>query len=621
MSNYSVVRNSGTRKQPEYVNYDGIWKDDVPNKAPRVLCDEATFNIAPLKSDRGKRSTYVIGFDSEAERGKPFLFQFGHPDEHVDLLEVPNKKWAGIYTFFDYLDRFCATNSAKTTEYIVFGFNLNYEWTQLFRDLSFETRNADEFEVDLILPSTSRIKIRATNNKRYWLTAEFGKTKRRVKLVDAHAFVVGSLDTVGELLGLGRKLKKPKKFSRASLKDTKFLDYAKQDAILTQKVGSYIIGLHEQFNVRTTISAPHYASTVFRKVFLETNVPLAEPDVEQLGLLAYHGGKNGFYLDKPTLIKDVWYIDIRSAYPEAMAQLPDITKGRWRYSKNYVPNSHSIWKITARNNQCKYRCLQTLYGEWISGAGIVTTFSTGYEIDQALIQGDIDLIKAEGYVYDGPSGGPFVSYVDHFYAMKRNATTAGEKALAKLALNSLYGKTFQKVPIGNVGIINVLTGEMSTRDETQPYDFKAGGLYHPGFAALITGFVRAKIHGMEHKYGAIATSTDGIFAYSKPDENDVGQELGKLDCEVGKLRILRERDYSFRPNDGSKPKYAFHGFRGTKEQFDRIPLKADFTYKYRAEQMVTLRMSRVELKGVRYEPGMFVELPYEFVIPAAQLPP
>jgi hypothetical protein len=580
------------------------------------------FRISPLKANRGKRDTYVIGFDSEAEHGKPFLFQFAHPNGTVDLITVPDKKWGGLYAFFDYLDRFCATSAIKNTEYIVFGFNLGYEWTQLFRDLSFDTRNADEFEITLTLPSTSTIIIRATNNRRYWLTAEFGKTKRRVKLIDAYAFVTSSLDVAGQMLGLGRKLKKPKIFSRSSLTDPQFIKYAKQDAVLTQRLGEYIIGLHKQFNITTSISAPHYACKVFRKAFLKTEIPLPEIELEQLGLWAYHGGKNGFYLDKPAIIQNVWYIDIRSAYPEAMAQLPNIEKATWRKCSNYIANTHSIWTIKAVNNNCKYHSLQQHNGRWITEHGIIETTTTGYEIDAAIASGDITLIEATGYILDGPSGGPFVEYVEHFYNMKRFANSPGEKTLAKLALNSLYGKLFQKIPMGNVGIINVLTGEAITTDPMEQFDWRAGGLYHPPLAALVTGFVRAKIHRLEHKYNSIATSTDGIFAYTKPDENEIGERLGQLDAQVGKLKILRERDYYFKPADNNKPKYAFHGFRGTKAQFQRIPLKANISFHYTATQMVTLRMSRVQLNGVKYEPGMFVEMPYDFVIPAAiALPP
>lgn len=575
------------------------------------------WKIAPLKSGRGNRQTYVIGFDSEAERGTPFLFQFAHPNGNVDLIEVPKKKWGGLYAFFDYLEQFCATATAQKTEYVVFGFNLPYEWTQLFRDLTVTTRSADEFEVTLQLPSSMVVKIRATNNKRYYLTCELGKTKRRFKVVDARAFIVGSLNSVSELLGIGRKVELDSKvFKRSDMNNPTFIEYAKQDAILTQKVGEYIISLHKEFDVRTCISAPHWASSVFRRKFLLEEIPQCFPELEQIGLYTYHGGKNGFYLDKPAFIENVWYIDIRSAYPEAMAQLPDITKGSWREFENYVPHTHSIWKIKARLNNCKFRCLQTIKGEWITERGIeIETYCTGYEIDTAIAMGDIDLISASGFIYDGPAGGPFVDYVTHFYSLKRNARNAAEKLLAKLALNSLYGKLFQKVPLGDVGIVNVITGETKMTNPAQQYDFRAGGLYHPAFAALITGFVRAKIHGLEHKYDSIATSTDGIFAYNSPADNDIGEELGQLDAQQGSLRIYRERDYIFTPSDGSKRKYAYHGFRGSTKQFESIPLEAGIKFEYKAKQMITLRQSKVLHDGKKFAPGQFVKLPYEFVIP------
>jgi hypothetical protein len=570
------------------------------------------FNITPLRNGRFNRKPYVIGFDSEADGGKPFLFQFAHPDGRVDLI-YPNKKdKAGFALFFNYLWDNC---KAPKTEYIIVGFNLQYEWTQIFRSLPLDIRNAREFDISVLLPRRGRIRIRAFNNKPYTLTVTMNKN-RRVKFIDGYAFITSSLDNVGKVLGFGRKLKKPDKFGKHLIKDPEFIKYAKQDAILTQKLGEYIVKLHKQFDVQTCISAPQYASRVFRKNFLDRKLDLPEEELEQLGLWAYHGGKNGFYLDKPQIIKKAWFIDIRSAYPEAMAQLPNITRSVWRQHNSYVANTHSIWHIKAIHRPCKYHSLQSENGEWINTDGIIETTTTGYEIDVAVKHGDIEILSAYGYSFEGESGGPLKEYVDRFYHMKRHASTEGEKQLAKLLLNSLYGKFFQKISHGAVGSVDIFTGEYARTDPTQEYDYTAGGLYHPPIAALITGYVRAKMHRLEHRYDSVMTSTDGLFGLKQPDSELIGEELGQLDAVVGTLRIIRERGYYFKPHNRSfKPKYAFHGFRGTKEQFLRIPLKAGFTYHYTAPQMITLKMSRIQYNGQSYEPGEFAILPFDFAIP------
>jgi hypothetical protein len=222
----------------------------------------------------------------------------------------------------------------------------------------------------------------------------------------------------------------------------------------------------------------------------------------------------------------------------------------------------------------------------------------------------------------GPPGGALVKYVDTFFAQKRTAVGPARDT-AKLFLNSLYGKFFQKVALGTVGALDLDTGEWIETDPDSPYDWRAGGLYHPPIASLITGFVRAKIHRMEHRYESVMTSTDGIFAMQPPDPNELGDGLGMLTVKHGKLSIWRERLYIFTPHDNTghaehwtdecQCKIALHGFRANPNVLAGIPL-ARGTYSYQAQSMVTLKLSTRALKGKRYTPGRFVMLPYDIVI-------
>ena len=478
------------------------------------------FKLKHLTQGRGKRDSYVIGFDSEAhscydftskrrpppllhpvcqENGHPFLFQFGHPNGHVDLVNVPfgGEPHAPLFTFIRYL---WEHTRDRSKEYIVVGYNLGYEFTQLFRDLDDETKCTDRFWIGdkpNKMPSTTmgiEFYIDVLNSKRYTFTIEWAGSHQRVKVIDGMAFVQGGLDNAGKLLGLGRKLHKPPRFDRDSAMSPEMRAYASEDAIITQKLGEWIIDLHETKDVRTTMSAPHFASSVYKRAYLTKEIPLASGDLEQSGLSAYHGGKNGFYLHKPMVLQNMWHIDIRSAYPEAMRQLPDPEQSEWIFHDEYVPGAHAIWHITGRYKRCKYRGLMGL-DNWPK-SGQLEAHVTGYELDEAIRRGEIELTSCDGWVMEGPQDtGSLVAYVDDFYALKRYAKTDSEKLYAKLLLNSLYGKFFQKVELGSVGAIELGTGKLITTDPEQDYDYRAGGLYHPPIAALITGYVRAKIHG------------------------------------------------------------------------------------------------------------------------------
>lgn len=597
------------------------------------------FRLTPLTRGRTERATYIIGFDSEADSedgGHPFLYQFAHPDGTVDLIDVPHNG-RRYETLFPLL-RWIATNcTRKDTEYIIYGFNLNYEYTQWFRDCDDETVCSDTIALEGWCPRDTsdpleydqqdafRFTIRALNSKRESVSVTIGGSKRVIRIIDAHAFYSTSLDGAAKMLGLGRKKEKSfGTFRRALRADSEFVDYACQDARLTQLLGVRIHDMHLRFDISQTISAPHFASKVFRHAFQQEEIPLCDPELEQFGLSSYHGGKNGFYLHRPMVLKNIYHVDIRSAYPEAMRQLPDIEQGQWLYADKYWPGKHAIWKVTGTYKRCKYRSLMddTTWPKSGHFSGTVT----GYELAQAIECGFV-LDTCEGYIFEGPEGGPLADYVDTFYAQKRYATDPTEKTTAKLMLNSLYGKFFQKTPQGDVWSLDLDTEERILTDPSQPYDFIAGGLYHPGIASLITGFVRAKIHRLEHKYDSLMTSTDGFFARKPPDESELGDELGNLSSERGTLRIWRERVYVFDADDGSVT-YAMHGFRGNLDGLRKMPLTAGNLWHYTAQSMVTLRMSRRDLRGARYTPGTFVDLEYAIQMPGkapnlavAPLPP
>lgn len=616
------------------------------------------FAIRALKQGRGKRDTFVIGFDSEAhaciliddelkargegrhkrcdENGHPFLYQFGLPGGTVDLVEVPRtgKPHETLYAFLDYLYEH---TRVRGREYVVFGYNLSYEFTQLFRDLDDETKNTDRFYIgdkDRKTPSVHigiEYYIDVLNSKRYTFTIEWAKSHTRVKFVDGMAFVQGGLDAAGALLGIGRKEEKPPLFDRENATSLEMKRYASQDAIITQKLGEWVMSLHQDKDVRTTISAPHFASSVFKRAYLQDEIPLADGDLEQAGLEAYHGGKNGFYLAKPEIVKDCYHVDIRSAYPEAMRQLPDPELAEWTYRDSYVPNAHAIWRIVGTYKRCRYRGLMGL--DFWPNSGRFRGTVTGYELDEALMRKEIELISCEGWTMDGPQdSGSLVRYVDDFYAMKRYAKSDTEKLYAKLQLNSLYGKFFQKVEIGSVGSIELGTGRLVVTDPEQDFDYRAGGLYHPPIAALITGFVRAKIHRLEHDFDSLMTSTDGIFSRKAPPDHMLGKALGQLSSERGTLQIWRERLYIFTPDvaehgddckDDCKdphPAYAMHGFQGKLTDLRLVPMTAGNLYEYVATRMVTLRMSTRAMDGHKYQAGEFVHETRQLQMPGRSPP-
>jgi hypothetical protein len=564
----------------------------------------------------------VVGWDSEAVRGKPVLFQFSVGGGWADatLLDVPDRQNAGLERFLWWVQDNCRS---RKTEYLIFGFNLQYEWTQLFGDLPSQVSTAKEFTVTVELDGHQRWRLDVMNFRRHAMIMVAEETKVRVRVLDAGSFYPGRLKDVAKMVGVEDKDEISEEYlsnlTREQAKtDSIFRKYAAQDAVTTRLVGERVVSMHEEFDVTTCISAPQLASKVYRRQFLTAEIPLAHKDLEQAGLYSYHGGKNGYYHRGP-LQTPAWSLDIVSAYPEAMRILPAVEEGVWIRTSTYHEGVHGLWLVRLEHKRCRYGGLFDHDGRRLA-RGIREVWVTSYELDVMLGYGEArkhDIL--DGFVLEGPSGegSGLVTYVDRFFAEKRNAVGPA-RATAKLMLNSLYGKFFQKQPVGAVGGFE---GEMSPdgsvsawQVETAPdqrFDYQAGGLYHPPIASLITGFVRAKVHDLEHKHGAIATSTDGLFAFKPPDPSQVGDGLGMLTADHGHLDIWRERLYQFgEVPSGPVSKFALHGFRGKLKDLQQIPLESG-TYKYNASHPITLREATRTFRGTKYRPGEFAMLDFD----------
>jgi hypothetical protein len=568
------------------------------------------FRMKPLNPENS-RERYVIGFDSEADtssQGKPMLFQFSLPDTEEDdtlLYVVPEDvEHAGLRVFLDFLDTYC---TEREYAYLIYVWNLAYELTQIFHDMPYDVRASEHA---IITTDRHPWKIEMMNVKRQIL--RFTNSRISVTVLDGRAFYMTSLDKGAKMLGLGEKYASKSidrsMFTRADLDDPEFIKYSKRDAYITRRIGEFIALQHDIWEIPTTVSAPHLAATVFKTKFLGGELMMPSPDLEQAGLYSYHGGKNGFYLDGPQDFPDIWQYDITSAYPEAMRFLPDIDKSRWKYVGEYRRGSHALYYVYGRHHRCLYRSVQSHAGSWLDGGSLDGVWITSYELDSILDHGELELEYVEGYEMTGPEGGALRDYVDHFFKIKQTAK-GPERETAKLMLNSLYGKFFQKQPVGTVGMFDIDTADWVRTDENSDFDWEAGGLYHPPIASLITGFVRARIHNLEHKYQAVMTSTDGFFGFVPPDPADIGVDLGDLKAVRGRLRIWRERLYIFDGIDGER-KYALHGFRGTVHELENlIPLQKG-SYRYMGKQMITLKMANSSHGGEMFAPGTFVSLPY-----------
>lgn len=610
---------------------------------PIIVHKPIWFRIAPLKTGFGKRPPYVIGWDTEAYKGTPMLHQFSLPNtsmSETDLVWTNGKD--SLSDFLEYLEPI-AHDHGRNHQVIVFGWNLRYEYTQLFRNINpaawadshFQLHFHDTGECDGDPNDDWSIMIDAMNDKRYTFSISFSgsadnrRKKRRdrypIRVIDGMAYFSTGLDKAAKIVGIEGKDDYPDDLKgnlspRKAVKDQRFINYSKRDAFITRQLGEKIVEYHTTSDVKMTLSAPMFAAYVFRRKYLDDEIPLCDPELEEAGLKSYHGGKNGYYLDRPTFFEHAFDYDVNAAYTSAMADLPDPVQSVWENAYHYEPGTHSIWFVRARVESCVYRAFQEVNGRWHTWKedGDLGFWITGYELDEALRQGEVlDIYECTGYIMRGESGtGSIRRFCDDMYHLKRYGATPEERQMAKLCLNSLYGKLIQKVPNSSDSVFPMFDlreqedGSYKLADANMiEGGYKAGGLYHPALASLVTGSVRARIHAYEHKYQSLMTSTDGFLSMTPPDAIDIGDEFGRLKVKEGQLSIWRERLYVFEPGEGD-PIFALHGFRGRLADLRKIPLVAG-QYRYKAQQMIGLRDSLHKHDGQTYQPGQFAVIPYE----------
>jgi hypothetical protein len=116
---------------------------------------------------------------------------------------------------------------------------------------------------------------------------------------------------------------------------------------------------------------------------------------------------------------------------------------------------------------------------------------------------------------------------------------------------------------------------------------RAGGMFHPFLASLVTGRVRAGLHDLGVEYGSLHESTDSLHvmgdAYERMKSAGLlGDGLGQLEKKVeGPCLFLRSKLYVHWDMDGKLKKVAFHGFQGGTARLLRMWKLGLYHYEHR----------------------------------------
>jgi DNA polymerase elongation subunit (family B) len=368
------------------------------------------------------------------------------------------------------------------------------------------------------------------------------------------------------------------------------------------------------------------AITAYKHRFMPTKLLVHNyEEILKMEKDSYRGGRcEAFKLGD---FKDVYYLDINSMYPYVMRNNDYPT----RLVSSKIITNPTLNDLNDALNDNKFvlaDCNLTLNNPIIGVKQDKLLFPIG-KIRQTITSPEIE------YLISNPRFGKieninkmvtyhksniFTNYVDYFYYnVRMKATNNADRTLAKLLLNSLYGKFGQhKASITTIvtddDVIKMCNAIMSAgntfeflSNKNEKYIKLGDEIYHitqkddaiardsiPIIASTVTSYARIMLYSIIDKAGSdnvLYCDTDSVFVNIKGYDNLSNiisdTELGKLKIEdSGTCKIFGVKDYVF----NQKVK-----LKGIKHNAELLP---DGTYKQNQFQTKNKRYSRGTKDGI-----------------------
>jgi len=526
-------------------------------------------NLASLRTNvwqdrREARSDLrpVCALDTETYEGNLFLIADSGENWLDDISAenvirfLFNKRYQGAWNFFYNLsydaevilkllgDRL---NSYKSTRRLVFKFN--------------------DYKIEYI-PSKKLAIRKGHHSSVFFDIAQY----YHASLVDAYQSNIGTLTE--DYLQMKEKRKE---FSKSFYEHNKnkVRQYCVQDCKLTKELAEHWIKLfHSAFEFYPSrwISSGYIAE----KVLINNHMEIPKFDsipyqVNDLAYRSYFGGR--FEMLKRGFIGTAYLYDINSAYPFALTQFPDIAKGKWIKRKSIHPDSKlGFFRILADIPDCEYvppfpfRKNHSI----IFPSGRFETYVTLAELQACTNDSWFKILDSYQFVANSETY-PYKEFIERLYLKRLELKRKNDplQLPIKIILNSIYGKTGQKV------------------------NQKIGNMFNPVLFAFITGYTRAQLYrfiienNIERE--TVAFATDSICVTKKLDIDS--SKLGdfSLSNHADDVYYLQNGFYRF--ND--KWKQRGLGKLGTKEieNIDTFERKGRLYYRFKILRNSRLRSS------------------------------
>ncbi len=394
------------------------------------------------------------------------------------------------------------------------GFGMQYDFNMMLKSLSLEAL-WKLYQTHHVNFMGYRIEYRP----RKWLN--IGKGKENVRLYDCWGFFQGSfIKAVERYVGKEsedyRRVVKGKQ-RRANFSFDEIDDYIvpywnAELRLLVQIMDTLRNDLYDAgFSLTHWYGPGAIANVVLKHYNIKSAKAEPPKEVNRAAQYAYGGGRFELF-QAGTYTGPVWEYDIHSAYPSFISELPNLQTGTWEHVRTFERSTFGVWRVDYRSNNKGF-------AEWYAPNPLFCRDERGNVSYPPMVQGwywtpeaelvDQTYIK-EGWVFRGNQERPF-AWVQDLYSQRLEWIEQGISAerTLKLILNSLYGKTAQRIGWNN---------ESDSLPQWHQLEW----------AGYVTSGTRAKLWKAinQSPQSVIAVETDAIFSTCAL-ELDVGKGLGQ----------------------------------------------------------------------------------------------
>lgn len=380
----------------------------------------------------------------------------------------------------------------------------------------------------------------------------------RFELRDSFLLLHDSLENLSGVEGFDTEHKKLPYDDYEEHKDKKLLlEYATNDLLaLYEVLTAFKDELLNDDHPRLYMTAAATAMNVFKKSYGGAGWLKSIGDNHEIY-------RNGYYGGRCEVVRrygqNLHYYDINSLYPSVMLteQYP---LGESVFVRERVPETLGYYKVKAYAPEGLHIPVLPFRDESKKLLFPTGTFEGWY------YSPELDLAEKMGYVIEVQGGyawfdtaNPFVDYIEHYYDIKQHSTGA-KRYLAKLMLNSLYGKFAQRTEgIKLLDAKSITVDDLAVRD-IYSYPNEPDILYEK--APLFGDFIRPHISGFITSYGRCLLykyfqevghrhvyyyDTDSLVTDVHIRTSEIGKDIGqmKLEDEIQEGIFLLPKVYAY----------------------------------------------------------------------------